>query len=119
MSLMDLVTAVLSLIFGLIIGAMAVGIAEGLGFAGWLAGVLLVLLALGFLFLGDLIRRFEWRIVYRIFPKLGGGDDAKRQEKLDRQGDRRDYTAFAIGAILGSLISVIWSPSIVFALLPP
>ena len=118
MGLMDIVTAVLAFLLGVVVGAIVVGLAEALGIAGWLAGLLFALLVLAFVYVSDRMLGFELKYIVRLIAKMGNLDSTEIDAEMREHKSNRDYYAFFVGTLVGITTSLIWTPSSVFDALP-
>jgi len=115
---MNMITALAALLIGVLVGGTVVGLAEALGFAGWLAGVLFSLLVFAFIYVSDKLLGFELRHITRLIARMGKIESREVDAELRDNENRRDYYGFFIGTVLGVVASVIWSPSVMFDALP-
>ena len=120
MPIIDYLMAIAMALVGLIVSSAVVGIAQFLGFSGWIAGPILCVLVFAFIYLNDRLMGFGMRHVVSFLAKI---EDTELSEidKKQVEGNfsrRLDYYGFLVGAVLGMLISLSLAPSIIFDLLP-
>jgi len=108
------------LLIGMIVGAIVVFSAQFLGFSGWIVGPIFCGLVLAFIYLNDRLMGFGMRHVVSFLAKLedtklSSGDENEIEESFSK---RIDYYGFLVGAVVGTLASLLLSPSIVLDWLP-
>lgn len=120
MTILDFITTVAMFLIGVIIGTMVVGLAGAFGVAGWVAGLVLGLLIFIFIYLHDKLQAFETKHVVRLIARLVKIDikAIEAEQRAEDQGPRKEYYGFFVGAIIGTLASIVWTPSAIFDLLP-
>ncbi|MHA3980516.1 hypothetical protein ACW9UR_22845 [Halovulum sp. GXIMD14794] len=117
MVVIDIFIRVVMLLLGVIAGSAAVGLANFLGFPGWIAGLALILLALGYFYLSDKVRDAGMNPIMRVLTRYGAAEEERDIEE-ERRGRRFEYLSFLVGVVVGIAASLVWSPGAVIDLLP-
>jgi hypothetical protein len=120
MAIFDIISALATFLIGVIVGTIVVALAEFLGVAGWIAGLFFALCFLGVIYVSNKTLGLEMRVLDWLIGKITGANprDMEAERITEDREERADYLGFLAGSILGILASLIWSPSLVFDLLP-
>ena len=119
MYIFDNLVALAMFFAGLFVGVLATGIASLFGFPGWIVGLGFAVLALVIIFLDQKLMKFGMKYVVRLIAQIGKLDknEILAEEANEKHVPRKDYYAFASGALIGIIASLIWSPNAIGDLL--
>lgn len=108
------------LLIGMIVGAIMVYTAQFLGFSGWIVGPIFCGLVLAFIYLNDRLIGFGMRHVISFLARLEDTklSDSDKNEIEENFSKRMNYYGFLVGSVVGTLASLLLSPSIVLDWLP-
>lgn len=108
------------LLIGMIVGAIMVYTAKFLGFSGWIVGPIFCALVLAFIYLSDRLVGFGMRHLISFLANLGDMklSSSDKNEIEENFSKRIDYYGFLVGSVVGTLVSLLLSPAIVFDWLP-
>ena len=113
MNIIDNLVALAMFFAGLFVGVMAIGVASLVGIAGWIVGLGFTVLALVIIFLDQKLMTFGMKYISRLVAWFGRiyKNEILAEEAKEKRVPRKDYYAFAAGALLGIIASLIWSPN--------